>query len=333
MLLFVAAQAGFLDGPRVLSNMALDRWVPARFASLSDRLVTQNGILLMSAAAFITMILTQGSVRLLVVLYSINVFITFCLSQLGMVRHWWISRSKNPSWWRKGMVNTIGLILTTFILCSVIVLKFHEGGWVTLLITGAVVMLAIFIKRHYLQTFKLLGRLDQLVEGLAVNEQVTAHSSVGFNPHAKTAIILVNGFNGLGLHTLFGVTRLFGQEFKNFVFVEIGVIDAGSFKGVDEVEHLKTKIKNDVRRYIAFVQSQGYYANGFTATGIDVLAEAQKVAPKILERYPNAVFFGGQLVFPQDSFFTRWLHNHTVFALQKKFYRGGIPFVILPIRV
>src|SRR5574341_885790 len=93
-LLFIAAQTGFLDGPRVLANMALDRWFPTKFAMLSDRLVTQNGILIMGSTALLMMMLTQGSVRFLVVLYSINVFITFTLSQLGMVRHWWRSRAR-----------------------------------------------------------------------------------------------------------------------------------------------------------------------------------------------------------------------------------------------
>ena len=91
-LLFVAAQTGFLDGPRVLANMALDRWFPARFATLSDRFVTHNGIVLMGGFGLILMIASRGSVDFLVVLYSINVFITFSLSQLGMVRHWWQER-------------------------------------------------------------------------------------------------------------------------------------------------------------------------------------------------------------------------------------------------
>ena len=88
-LLFVAAQTGFIDGPRVLANMALDRWVPTRFATLSDRFVTQNGVLIMGVSALIMVSLTEGSVEHLVVLYSIAVFITFILSQAGMVRHWW----------------------------------------------------------------------------------------------------------------------------------------------------------------------------------------------------------------------------------------------------
>ena len=85
-LLVIAAQAGFMGGPQVLANMALDRWLPTRFATLSDRFVTQNGVLLMGAAALGVILLTRGSMALLVLFYSINVFITFSLSQLGMVR-------------------------------------------------------------------------------------------------------------------------------------------------------------------------------------------------------------------------------------------------------
>src|SRR5512143_253426 len=109
-LLFVAAQTGFLGGPQVLSNMALDRWFPTKFAMLSDRLVAQKGILLMGGAAFITMVLTGGSVKYLVVLYSINVFITFFLSQLGMVRHWWEVREEEVNWSKKIFINGMGLI-------------------------------------------------------------------------------------------------------------------------------------------------------------------------------------------------------------------------------
>src|SRR5690349_17452272 len=159
-LLFIAAQAGFLDGPRVLANMALDRWFPARFATLSDRFVTQNGILLMGGAALLVLLVTRGVVGLLVVLYSINVFITFSLSQFGMVRHWWNNRATAPQWKRKLAINGIGLCFTSFILVSLCVVKFHEGGWVTLVVTGAVVALAFFVKRHYLAAMKDFKRLE-----------------------------------------------------------------------------------------------------------------------------------------------------------------------------
>ncbi|MDD5136668.1 MAG: APC family permease, partial [Candidatus Omnitrophica bacterium] len=163
VILFVAAQTGFLGGPRVLANMAQDRWFPFQFAILSERFVTQNGVLLMGGAALILITLSQGSVKFLVVLYAINVFITFCLSQLGMVRHWWSVRGKVKAWLKKMIINGVGLTLTTFILFSVLIIKFHEGGWITIFITGSLVALAIFIRRYYKGTMKLLVRLDNLV--------------------------------------------------------------------------------------------------------------------------------------------------------------------------
>jgi hypothetical protein len=82
-LLFVAANTGFLGGPAVLSNMAADSWVPRQFRQLSSRLVTQNGIVLMGVAALAVLIWSSGNVALLVVLYSINVFLTFSISCLA----------------------------------------------------------------------------------------------------------------------------------------------------------------------------------------------------------------------------------------------------------
>src|SRR5205814_999726 len=88
LLLFVAAQAGFIDGPRVMANMAHDSWLPHRFSALSDRLTMQNGVLLMGATSLIMLVYTRGSVDALVLMYSINVFVTFSLSQAGMIRFW-----------------------------------------------------------------------------------------------------------------------------------------------------------------------------------------------------------------------------------------------------
>jgi amino acid transporter len=330
VLLLVAAQAGFLDGPRVLANMALDRWFPSRFAMLSDRLVNKNGILLMGVTALAMLIITRGSVQLLVLLYSINVFITFTLSQAGMVRHWWSSRKIVADWKKKLSVNGIGMALTSFILVSMIIIKFNEGGWATLLLTGALVGLAIIIKRHYYKTALLLRRLNDLVVAVGVPEKSIPPP---FDPAAKTAVIFVNGFNGLGLHTLFGIVRLFAGSFKNFVFVQIGVVDAGNFKGAEQINQLETQCATDVCRYASYMHNQGYYAEGIQVIGTDVVYETEKIMPQLIKKFPNHIFFGGQLVFPQESFMARWLHNYTVFAMQRMFYSKGIPFVLLPIRV
>ena len=130
-----------------------------------------------------------------------------------------------------------------------------------------------------------------------------------------------------------GVVRLFGATFKNFVFVEVGHLDAGNFKGASEIENLNAKVQADLDRYVKFMLSRGHYAEGISSIGTDVVDEVAKLAPQITERFPQAVFFAGQLVFPHETFFTRWLHNYAVFAAQRRLYQQGLPFLILPIRV
>jgi hypothetical protein len=333
-LLFMAAQTGFLDGPRVLANMALDRWFPNKFAMLSNRLVTRNGIMLMGVAAFLTVLGSHGDVRMLVVLYSINVFVTFVLSQMGMIRHWWNVRNSSEHWKKSIVINGIGFLMTIIILSSVVVLKFHEGGWVTIFVTGSLIWAVLLIKRHYRQTGELLQKLNPLVS--AISEEMN-HPKSGklpeYEPHSKTAVILVSGFNGIGLHTVTNVIRMFDNIFKNFVFVQIGVVDAGTFKGSEEISRLYAHTEIEVNRYVEYMKQNGYYAEAFSAIGNDVIQEVVELSPKIKERFSNVIFFGGQLVFPEETFITKWLHNYITFALQRRFYHEGTPFMIMPIRV
>jgi len=342
-LLFIAAQTGFLGGPSVLASMAMDRWFPTRFASLSDRFVSQNGILLMGAVAAVVMYLTHGEVTLLVVLYSINVFITFTLSQLGMVRHWWKVRGECKTsadrfhLYSKLLINGAGCCLTVFILASLSYIKFFEGGWITLLITSLLIALAFRIHRHYKKTYQHLYRLDELAEAaekdVLPDRETGLVSAPAFNPKAKTAVILVSGFNGLGLHTLFSLLRMFPGVFKNFIFLKVGIVDAGNFKGTEEIESLRKHIADEVERYVHCMQRSGFYAEGLSGIGIDIVSEVAELAPQIMQRYPNAVFVGGQLVFPEDRFIYRLLHNYVVFAIQRRLYQASYPFLVLPIRV
>jgi amino acid transporter len=330
-ILFVAAQAGFLDGPRVLASMALDRWMPSRFTALSDRFVTLNGVMIMGGAALVVLLFTRGAVDLLVVLYSINVFITFSLSQLGMVRHWWQVRHEEPRWAPRLAVNATGLGLTSFILVTLVILKFHGGGWVTLLMTTALVAVAYSVRRHYDGVRAQLANLNSIVEAAALPPPAGSRE---FAPTSKrTAVVLVNGFNGLGLHTLFGSVRLFGGGFRRMVFVQVGVVDAGNFKGTDEIERLSEHIKQEAQRYVDFVQARGGEAEAVTVIGHEVLDELEKLVPDLVARHSNLIFFTGQLVFERETIFTRWLHNYTAFALQRRLFLQGLPCAIVPIRV
>ena len=334
-LLLIAAQTGFFGGPRVLANMAVDRWMPSRFATLSDRLVTQNGVLLMGGAALLLLLFTKASVDMLVVLYSINVFITFSLSQLGMVRHWWIERRKESFWRRKILINGIGLMLTGGILISLCVVKFFQGGWATLLVTGVLIGLSFWVKSHYRRTQKRLYRLNELVAAALADDALATveRTPPACDANARTAVFLVNGFNGLGLHTLLAVVRMFPKVYQNFVFLQVGVLDAGNFKGAAEVENLREHSRLEADRYVGYMSRRGFYSESYYALGTDVVDEAAKLCERVAEKFPQANFFAGQLVFKDESLVTRWLHNHTVFELQRRLYQNGRPMLILPIQV
>ncbi len=334
-ILFIGAQTGFVGGPRVLASMALDRWFPSKFALLSDRLVTQNGILLMSGGAALAIVLTGCSVTMLVVLYSITVFITFFLSQLGMVLYVLKHKIKNRK--RMLLVNGTALILTASLLISLFYFHFSSGGWASLVALIVLIGVSYSIKAHYKHTSYLLQRLNTLVETVEVPSGLVIpqkdNNGARYERDGKTAVFFVNGFNGLGLHTLFSVTRLFGPVFKNYVFVQIGLLDAGNFKGAAELEALKKHTEEEANKYVRYIKQQGYYAESFTTLDTDIVDAVATLAEQIKQKFPNAVYFGGQLVFPYESIFTRWLHNYVIFAIQRYFYQQGMPFLILPIRV
>ncbi|HOX52440.1 MAG TPA: amino acid permease, partial [Fibrobacteria bacterium] len=328
-----SAQAGFLDGPRVLSNMAVDRWIPSRFAHLSDRLVTQNGILLMAVASLAILAATRGNVGFLMVLYSINVFITFTLSQLGMVVHWFRERKAGRRWLRPLIVSGLGCGLSAFILCFVVVEKFAAGGWLTLAVTLGFAGIALLVKRHYQGTHMLSGRLDTLVKAAGIPDTADPPTPVHPDPKSRTAVLLVNGWNGLGLHSLFSILRLHGDFYENFVILHVGLLDAGTFKGVDEIDALRSHTGSETDRYVRYLHANGRRAEGRWTVHADVVEALEELACETARDYPRSVFFGGQLVFRQEGLWTRLLHNNVVFAIQRRLYLRGLPFMLLPARV
>ncbi|MEO6025490.1 MAG: APC family permease [Candidatus Binatia bacterium] len=329
-LLFVAAQAGFLDGPRVLANMAVDSWVPHRFYQLSDRLVTKNGILIMGSAALAVLLYTAGQVRLLVVLYSINVFLTFSLSQLGMCVHWWQERTREPRWLRRLTVNGIGLALTSSILVFTTVLKFEQGGWITVAITAAFVGGCLYIRRHYRTVERALHRLDDELLNFPIieHEQVPLERDVT----KPTAVVLVTDYNGIGLHSVLAIPQLFGSHFHNFVFVSVGVIDSSRFKGADEIDHLKCSTEAMLKRYVDFVRAHGRYGEYWYALGTDAVDELEKLCAQVAKTFRRPAFFAGKLVFQEENFLHRQLHNQASMAIQRRLQFQGLQMIVLPVR-
>jgi amino acid transporter len=336
-LLLVGAQAGFLDGPRVLSNMALDSWIPHRFSLLSERLVTQNGVLLMGGAALGILLYTRGSIDVIVVMYSINVFLTFTLSQLGMCVHWWQVRKEEPSWPHRLAINGVGLALTATILAVTVVMKFREGGWVTVAITGSVVAVCLLVHRHYNSIGLLMKRADDVLTTLPRYKPADVS---GVTPKVEpvsrntpTAVFLVSGFNGLGIHSLLQVQKYFPRYFKNTVFLSVGVVDSANFKGSSEIENLRRETERDLNKYVQFARGLGMHAEHHFRIGTDLLDEIVALCHEVKEKYDRPIFFASKLIFPNENLVTRALHNQTPFAVQRRLQFEGLQTVILPIQV
>ena len=334
-LLFSAAQTGFLDGPRVLSNMALDMWVPKRFAHISERLVVRNGIVLMGVAAGLMLWYTGASVRLMVVMYSIGVFVTFSLSQLGMCSHWIQERRAGRPWSHGFLINGVGLLLTASILIITSLLKFREGAWVTLAIAAALAFLCIRIRSHYRRIREMLARLDDDLMNVPTDESGAdeAVKPAVMDRNASTAVLLVSGYSGLGLHSFLALHAMFPGQFKNIIFVSVGVIDSGNFKGAQEIENLEKSTRATLERYVRYARALGFTADYRYSLGPLMVPEMRNLCAKVRQEFPRSIFFAGRLIFREEKFYHRWLHNQSSATLQRRLQFDGIPFVILPIRV
>ena len=330
VLLVVAAQAGFIDGPRVLANMAVDNWMPRRFAALSDRLTTQNGIVLMGAASLVALIYTGGDVGKLVVMYSINVFLTFSLSMFGMARKSIGERKQAPGWMGQALLFVVGFVLCATILAITVAEKFLEGGWITLLVTGGVVALCFVIQRHY-RTVRM--RLTHLYRDVRDIDRGLHPATAITNRNAATAAVLVPSYGGVGIHTVLNIFRAFPNHFHNLVFISVGVVDSGGFKGADCIEALEAETEAMLKKYGSLATELGVPSTYKMAIGTEAVAEAEKLCQSVMAEFPHVTFFGGKVVFAREQWFQRLLHNETATAIQKRLYWLGATMVILPAKV
>ncbi len=330
-LLFVTAQTGFIDGPRVLANMAMDSWIPHRFANLSERLVSQNGVLVMGVASGLLMLYTKGNVSFLVVLYSINVFVTFTLTTAGMSRFWFTHRRSEKRWVRNFVVQSAGLVLCVAILTVIIYEKFLEGGWLTLFITSSFIVLCLLVKRHYAGVRGEIAQLDTVFEQLPDAAGPPGASEV--DPKQPVAALLVSGYGGLGVHSLLSVQRLFPGTFKNVLFLSVGAVDSGAFKGSSQLDALSVNTEKNLQRYVALARRLGISAEYRYRIATDVVEEAEHLCLEIGKQYPRVIFFLGKLIFAHERFSHRFLHNDTAFAIQRRLQFKGMQTVVLPIRM
>jgi amino acid transporter len=147
LILVLAANTAYADFPRLASIVARDRYLPRQFMNQGDRLAFSNGILVLSAFAAILIVAFRGDTQSLLPLYMIGVFISFTLSQAGMVIHW--RKAKAPGWKSSALINGFGALVTGIVLVIVAVTKTLEGAWIVLLLIPLIVMAFKATRRHY----------------------------------------------------------------------------------------------------------------------------------------------------------------------------------------
>jgi amino acid transporter len=334
-LLVFAAQTGYIGGPRVMANMALDGWIPRRFSSLSDRLTSHYGVLMVGAAAIASLLYTGGKVDVLVTMYSINVFVTFSLSQLGMIKFWWNRRAAHPAATPLS-IHSLSFVLCFGVLVTVVIIKFTQGAWVTLFVTGVLIIACLLIHSHYQRIRTKLAELNaQLgdMQQLASGGDEVAHDPTPLDPKKQTAVLLVNAYSGLGIHTLLILLKTFPGQYKQVYFASVGVLDSGNFKGVEEVAKLRHDRQATLDKFILLAHTLGLVASGEYTLGTDPVAEAVHLCLAVRKKFPRSVFFAGKLLFEAEKWYYPLLHNETAYAITRRLQLQGIPMVVMPIRI
>lgn len=375
-LLFVAANTGFLGGPAVLANMAGDNWVPKQFRHLSSRLVTQNGILFMGISAIFILMITHGQVKMLVVLYSINVFITFTLSLLGLCIHWWEVRGFERKWRSRLTLSSFGLLVCASILSIILIEKFEEGGWITLFITGILIIFCLFVKNHYR---KIELRLSQIVTQYYQPAYLPSYPPPIMDRKQPTAVIFVDITLGLGMHTLKRIQEMFPNVYKNFVFVRVALIEsaattqemhiqekhmaeqttAGAVEAAEagpphlalakdlskenQIERARIRkrekeildsVIHTLKYFVNYCHSQGLPSEYYYDSGTDLIETVANLAEKkIKKKFPNSIFFSGELLFEQETWMTQWLYDHTPELIQEALHFRGIQMILIPMKI
>jgi hypothetical protein len=200
---------------------------------------------------------------------------------------------------------------------------------VTILITSVFVLICFGIHKHYKRSAEGLRQLDDILDTLPATGEAKPKS---LDPKLPTAVLLVSGFSGFGVHTMLSILRYFPGLYKQFIFVSVAVVDSGSFKGAEEIDALKHHTEEDLAKYVDLARRMGFAADSVYGVDIEVVSHASELCEQVAKLYPKATIFTGKLVFRRERFFYGILHNETSKIIQRRLQWVGVPMVVLPIR-
>jgi len=181
LILLLAANTSYADFPRLSSLLAKDGFLPRQLASLGDRLVFSNGIMGLSFASIVLIVLFRGETHLLIPLYAVGVFMSFTLSQTGMIIHH--LRTKHPGYIRSMFFNCLGALTTLLVLIVISITKFTHGAWMVIVLIPLLVILFKQIRTHYVFTAKKLAHeTDSDVRPISGSKHIAIVPVSGLHP-------------------------------------------------------------------------------------------------------------------------------------------------------
>jgi hypothetical protein len=323
-LLFVAAQTGFLGGPRMLASMAVDRWVPNRFANLSSRLVTGNGVLLMAwpppsrssirnrreASGHHVQHQRLRDVHALAARHG-AALVDGARARRGLAVATASERQRLADLVQHSCCHGVAQILPGRLGDRARHRQHGRHG-----VPGAASLQAVPVRAHDAQP--------------AGREHSGRRAETG---RRQSAAIFVNRYDGLGLHTLGRVRSLMGQDLRKVVFLSVVQVDSDQFRDEAHIESLRLARAAELQRYEAVARSAGLETESAYALGTDVVEELELLAVGLASRAPSTVFVAGQVVFQQETLTMRLLHNEVAFALQRRLLYRGLDIIIVPVQL
>jgi hypothetical protein len=188
----------------------------------------------------------------------------------------------------------------------------------------------LIVRRHYRETKDKIKLVDTVFADQPFGPHV---GPVLPELHDQTAVFIVGNSRGGGLHALLWVQRMFPDHFKNFIFLNARTVDSHAYGGSDAMEQMRRNADATLMYFVDFCHSHGMASESVLSFGIDVVNEVTKLCEDTAAKYPNSIFFTSKLIFENDNWFTRLLHNQAATAIQRRLHFEGMQMVILPMKV
>ncbi len=301
LILTLAANTSYADFPRLASLLARDNFLPHQFAFRGDRLAFTIGIVFLAVLASFLLLIFNGDTNHLIDLYAVGVFMSFTLSQGGMVLHWWRLRRERPSWLRSAIINGTGTVTTALVAIIIAVTKFQSGAWIVVVLIPLLVLMFMGIHKHYTN----------------VEQERTTNIPAKPTDIKHLFIVPIAGMDRVSVQSL-SYARSISD---NVIAVHVAVDDADEQRVREEWRHWRPNIGNDEKTELVVIESP------YRSLGRPLLAYIDTVH----ELYPDYTLTVLLPEFVVSHWWEHLLHNQTALQLKAALlFRPGIIVTSVP---